>query len=188
MRLAAPLVTPAPGGGVAFAPDAEQDMSRWYVVNTRPHAEARAAFHLERQHYRVFLPRIARTVRHARKTRQVLAPLFPAYLFVNLDLSCEPWRSVNGTFGVARLLMEDETPRPVPRGVIEALRARMESCDDGLPVLRIGQAVRVCEGPFMDFVGTLERLDASGRVRVLLDMLGRSVAVTLQRGALASLA
>jgi transcriptional antiterminator RfaH len=157
------------------------------VVNTRPHAEARAAFHLQRQQYRIFLPRIARTVRHARRTQHVLAPLFPTYLFVNLDLSCEPWRSVNGTYGVARLLMEDEAPRPVPRGVIEMLQARMESGDDGLPVLRVGQAVRVCEGPFMDFVGTLERLDSSGRVRVLLDLLGRSVGVTLQRGALSSL-
>src|SRR5208283_4434114 len=74
---------------------------RWYVARTLPNREAGAASQLEAQGFRVFLPRIARTVRHARKMRRVRAPAFPAYLFVALDLNRDRWRSVNGTFGLA---------------------------------------------------------------------------------------
>jgi transcription antitermination factor NusG len=48
-----------------------------------------------------------------------------------------------------------------------------------------GQQVRILCGPFADFVGTLERLDAAGRVQVLLEMMGTAVPVALHRSALA---
>ena len=60
---------------------------RWYVVHTQPHAEKRAICHLERQGFFIFCPRMHKTVRHARKTTRVLAPMFPNYLFVRLDVS-----------------------------------------------------------------------------------------------------
>ena len=78
---------------------------RWYVVRTQPHREARAYYQLQNQNYQVFLPRFPKSRRHARKFDTVLAPLFPRYLFVGLDLTRHPWRSVNGTYGVEHLLM-----------------------------------------------------------------------------------
>ena len=51
-----------------------------------------------------------------------------------------------------------------------------------------GQAVRILTGPFADFVGTLDRLDANGRVRVLLDIMGSTVPVAVQRSILAAAA
>jgi len=159
---------------------------RWYVVHTQPHNEARAIANLERQGFRTFCPRVRKTVRHARKAVRTLAPLFPNYLFVELDMARDPWRSVNGTYGVVRLIMQGDVPQPVPRGIVEALQARMT--DDGVidwaPTLKIGQSVRISDGPFGEFVGTLEQLDSTGRVRVLLDMLGRSVSVALRSEAL----
>ena len=159
---------------------------RWYVVHTQPRAETRAVFHLERQGYRVFCPRYRKVVRHSRKRTSTLAPLFPSYLFLRLDVSRDQWRSVNGTRGVVRLIMQSEVPQPVPRGIVEALQARMsaDGAMDWTPTFKIGQAVRIADGPFADFVGTLERLDAAGRVRVLLDLLGRSVLVALRCEAL----
>jgi transcription antitermination factor NusG len=47
-----------------------------------------------------------------------------------------------------------------------------------------GQSVRILSGPFVDFVGTLELLDDAGRVRVLLEMMGTAVPVTLRRTAI----
>lgn len=157
---------------------------RWYVVHTQPGAEARAVAHLERQGYRTFHPRYRKTVRHARKCVSIMAPLFPSYVFLGLDRSCDRWRSVNGTRGVVRLLAHGDVPSPVPCGVVEALQDRMDAdgAIDFAPC--IGQAVRVIEGPFEDFVGVLERLDGAGRVCVLLDILGRAVSVTLRREAL----
>jgi len=159
---------------------------RWYVVQTLPRREASAQMQLEAQGFRTFLPRYAKTVRHARKLMTVSAPFFPRYLFVALDLGRNRWRSVNGTFGVARLLMGDEFPIPVQPGVIEGLIA---SCGaDGIVRLAdrlvIGQCVRVLTGPFADMIGKLARLDGAGRVQVLLRLLGGEVPVLLARAAL----
>lgn len=50
--------------------------------------------------------------------------------------------------------------------------------------LSAGQSVRILTGPFANLVGTLERLDDAGRVRVLLQMMGTAVPVALHRSAL----
>lgn len=163
------------------APGRNALCARWYVVHTQPSAEGRAIAHLERQAFTVFCPRYRKVVRHARKTASVLLPLFPSYLFVCLDLSRDRWRSINGTRGVARLIAHGDVPQPVLPGVVEALRSRASA--DGamnwVPSLRVGQAVRIAEGPFADLVGTLERLGAAGRVSMLLGLFGRSVPVRL---------
>lgn len=158
----------------------------WYVVNTQPRAENRAIYHLKTQGYSIFCPRYRRTVRHARQTKIVLAPLFPAYLFVHFDISRDRWRSINGTRGVVRLLVRDGNPQSIPDGIVPELMARTR--DDGsfdwTSTLKVGDAVRIADGPFAEFLGTLEYLDAAGRVRVLLELLGRSVSVALRSEAL----
>lgn len=158
----------------------------WYVVNTQPRAESRAKHHLELQGFGVFCPRYRKTVRHARKTKSAFAPLFPNYLFVRLDLSRDQWRSVNGTRGVIRLLMQDGAPQAVPNGVVGNLQAktRADGTFDWTSTLEIGGTVRIADGPFAELLGTLEYLDAAGRVRVLLELLGRSVSVGLRSEAL----
>jgi transcription elongation factor/antiterminator RfaH len=155
---------------------------RWYVVHTLPLSEARAQAQLENQEFLTFLPKRRKTVRHARKLTGVLAPFFPRYLFVVLDLARDQWRSVNGTFGVARLVMQGDQPAPVPHGVVEALFASADDC--GLLQLRqnfkVGAPVRLATGPFAERLAILDRLDDSGRIRVLLDLLGRQVFVSTE--------
>lgn len=168
----------------------QPDNARWYVVQTKPFAENRAIIHLERQGHWLFCPRYRKTIRHARKKKNLFAPLFPNYLFVQMDLARDHWRSVNGTRGVARLLTQGDNPQPVPHGIVESLQAQSDG--DGVidwrPSLHIGQTIQIMEGPFTDFVGRLERLDNAGRVRVLLDILGRPVPVNLPREAIISAA
>ncbi len=112
-----------------------------------------------------------------------MAPFFPRYLFVLLDLSRQQWRSVNGTFGVSSLVMAGDLPCPVPAGIIESMLACADA--DGIlrvqPDLKIGAAVRVAAGPFSEQLGILDGLDDKGRVRVLLDILGRKVPVHLAK-------
>jgi transcription elongation factor/antiterminator RfaH len=156
--------------------------ARWYAAHTQPRAESRAVYNLEMQGFRVLCPRFRKTVRHARKAKVVLAPLFPNYLFVHFDLSRDRWRSVNGTRGVVHLLMLGGMPQSVPNDFVDGVRARMraDGSVDWRPTLSVGDAVRIADGPFAAFLGTLEYLDAAGRVRVLLDLLGRSVPVHLR--------
>jgi transcription elongation factor/antiterminator RfaH len=158
---------------------------RWYAVQCLSHRESMASAHLQNQNLRVFLPRRQKTRRHARKIDVVLAPFFPGYLFVQLDLTRDQWRSVNGTYGVGHLVMQGDAPAPAPRGVVEALR---DTCDEN-SVLRLpsdelkpGQSVRILTGAFADFVGEIDRLDDAGRVRVLLDIMGGGIPVVLPKG------
>ncbi|WP_407166024.1 transcription termination/antitermination protein NusG [Bradyrhizobium sp. ORS 111] len=161
--------------------DRSQVGSRWYVINSLPRREFRAERQLRNQRFDVFLPRRLKTVRHARKLTNVVAPFFPRYLFVELDLTRHPWRSINGTFGVAGLLMQGEVPQPVPRGVVEAMAGSVDA--RGLmsmeKALRVGSEVRIAAGPFAEQLGVLDRLDDAGRVRVLLKIMGGTVPVRL---------
>src|SRR5262249_2350796 len=124
---------------------------RWFVARVHPNRENSAQFNLEQLGFRSFAPRLRRTVRHARKLRTVLAPLFPGYVFLILDLSRDRWRAANSTFGVSSLIMGGEQPMPVPRGVVEALAMSEQSglirLDNDLEV---GQKVRIVSGPFAD--------------------------------------
>lgn len=162
---------------------ADNEHLRWYAVRTQPHRELRAKSQLENQAYEVFLPQCLKTVRHARKLTSLAAPFFPQYLFLRLDLTQDRWRSVNGTFGVASLVMRGEVPHPVPRGVVEAMIASVDA--KGFLCLQeslaTGARVRLTAGPFAEQLGVLERLDESGRVRVLLDIMGGTIPVELKR-------
>jgi transcriptional antiterminator RfaH len=161
---------------------------RWYVVRTQPHCEAKAERQLTNQNFRTFLPRFLKSRRHARKFETIRAPLFPGYLFVILDLARDRWRSVNGTYGVDRLLTQAGAPEPVPHGLVEQLLTAIDA--EGVVRLRSnlqdGQMVRVSAGPFADLVGRLQQLDDSGRVRILLEVLGGEVPVLLSQNCVVS--
>ena len=160
---------------------------RWFVARVLPHQENRAQFNLHRLGFRCFVPRLPCAIRHARRLRHILQPIFPGYIFIVIDLSKHRWRSINGTFGVASLIMGAERPLPVPQGVVEALVA---SCDSRGAVrfddsLEIGQKVRILSGPFAETLCRLAHLDDRGRVRVLIEIMGMEVAAQLDRSAIA---
>lgn len=155
---------------------------RWRLVRALTGREVFAGEHLERQGFRTFLPKQHKTVRHARKVRVTLGAYFPGYLFVEVDLARDRWRSINGTLGVAHLVGGAERPTPVPRGVVEALIAAAD--ERGVltgPPLKAGQKVRIVAGAFADKLAVIERLDEAGRVRVLLEIISGQVAVTVAR-------
>jgi transcription elongation factor/antiterminator RfaH len=137
--------------------------------------------HLENQGWQTFFPRIARSLRSGRRIRTELRPLFPGYIFVRLDIAHTPWRAIDGTVGVRKLVKHGETPAAVPRGVVEAIQAISQS--NGQLVftanLKPGDKIRFLTGPFADLIGTLERIDGKGRVLVLLELLGRAAHVAV---------
>jgi transcription elongation factor/antiterminator RfaH len=160
---------------------------RWYVARTLPQRELRAAQQLANQGFRSFVPRYLKNRRHARKVETVSVPLFPRYIFTVLDRGRDRWRSINGTFGVDRLLTHGGEPQPVPHGVVESL---IDAADTEGNIqfdfhLKEGQTVRVTAGPFADFVGELECLDDNGRVRVLLEIMGGKTRVALPQALVA---
>lgn len=158
------------------------------MAETQPRAEVPAQFNLERQGFDCFCPRFRKTRRHARRVDQVLAPVFPGYVFIRFDHRRDHWRAINGTTGIRRLIGNAQgIPHPVPSGAMAALLAR---CDSGvmqciMPSLEVGQKVKLANGPFMNVLATIDRLEDSGRVRVLLSLLGGQIPAQVARGDLA---
>ncbi len=155
----------------------------WYVAETCARMETQAQQHLERQGFVNFCPRFRKTRRHARRMEQVLAPVFPGYLFVRFDPQRDPWRSINGTTGVKRLIGgTGSRPRSMPAPAMQALLARCSGdVISGLfTALVPGQPVRMLSGPFANLLAQVEHCDERGRVRVLLDILGGAMPVTVR--------
>ncbi len=160
-----------------------QDGQRWYAVHCLPHKEAGAQMQLHNQNFRTFLPRIRKARRHARKIDTVLAPFFPRYLFIILDMERDRWCCVNSTIGVSRLVMQNERPQALPGGVVERFLTFADDAGllsfDKEGRLKIDQEVELLDGPFANQLGTIERLDSNERVRLLLDLMGQKVRVSV---------
>ncbi len=167
---------------VAAAPAA-----RWYAVQAQPRREMLAQTHLRNQHFAAFCPVRRKMKRIGRHIAPTFAPFFPGYLFVQLDLEHQRWRSVNGTIGVIRLVGSgtkgELRPTALPEGLIEHFQKI--SADMGELRLQVqltpGDAVRVTGGPFDQLCGTLESAGDLERVTILLEILSKQTRVRLSR-------
>ncbi|NQV82475.1 MAG: transcriptional activator RfaH [Rhodospirillales bacterium] len=156
-------------------------MFQWYAVNTHPNAEFKADAHLSRQGFETYLPQFSKSRRHARKVETVVAPFFPQYLFVGVDIYKSCWRAIKSTYGVRQLVGQGETPLPVPSTIIEDLRA-FEN-DKGLlnldqkPRYQNGDSVEFVAGPLLAHAGVFCGLDSDQRIIVLLNLMGRQIKI-----------
>lgn len=151
---------------------------RWYAVRTQPRADQRAETNLKRQGFETFTPRVARSVRHARRQEWRLSPLFPGYTFIRLDASRQRWRPVESTFGVANIVKVGDTPAPLPAGLVERMQALAGETGgmSGLAeAFAPGDRVRVMGGPFDNWIGDVLSLPARDRILLLISMATRDV-------------
>jgi transcriptional antiterminator RfaH len=152
----------------------------WVAVNTQPHRERIALDNLSRQEFNAYCPLMRKRVSHARRTRDVLRPLFPGYLFVRLD-SDTGWRPMLSTRGVRTLVRCGERPSFIANEFIDSLKSREIEGAIVRPAspYKIGQQVRMAGGAFDGLVATIVEMDEKDRLVVLMDMLNQSVNVKL---------
>lgn len=164
------------------------DGRRWYAVKSQPRKEELACSQLQRQGFSAFLPKVARVVSRPTRTQTVHAPFFPGYLFVNLDLGAERWRSVNGTIGVISLVAFGDRPAPAPVGLIESLVALASDTGEVRfdESFRRGDRVRIIGGALNGHVGAFDGKGANERVFILLQILSRETRVEIARSAIMS--
>lgn len=156
--------------------------TQWFAAGFKPTGYELAAHQLVRQGYEVFCPKLARHVRHARKTVRKLTPLFPGYLFVALDARQQRWRPIESTPGITRLVRFGDQPACLPAGIVETLQAM--SSDSGemaslAPDISIGDAVRIEGGAFDRWVGEVVKLAPPDRITLLIDIATRRVPITI---------
>lgn len=163
-----------------------RDDAAWFAAQLKPNSDAIAARNLARQGFEFFLPRMRRTGRGTERFKAARPLLFPGYVFVSANLVNGHWRAINSTQGITRLVGFNARPAPLPCGFVEALKERCDEdgCVRPIEDLAPGELARVTDGPFSDFVVTIESISHDQRLWVLFDLLGRQTRLALPREAL----
>lgn len=107
--------------------------------------------------------------------------IFPGYILVELVLDDDSWYVVRNTPGVTGFVGSGTKPTPLRDEEVNKIVKRMEAEAPKIKVnFKIDQKVRIVEGPFEDFMGTVDEIDLDrARVRVLVNFFGRETPVEL---------
>ena len=164
---------------------------RWYLAQCKPNAAQIAVRNLENQSFGTFLPLQEITKRKGKIFQRQIRPLFPGYLFVQIDPDQGPWRQVNSTRGVARLIRLGAEPSVVPNEIVEALMARCDkrsilrqTSEIQSSQLHSGIQAQVTQGPFSGFVATISDIEPNNRINILIKIMGQTTKVEISAGAL----
>jgi transcriptional antiterminator NusG len=168
---------------------------RWYVVHVYSGFEKKIAQQIKEQADQkgladqideVLVP--SEQVVEVRRGQKVNAEhkFFPGYVLVKMELSDEAWHLVKDTPKVTGFLGTKTRPSPISDTEAERiLKQTQEGVERPRPsvVFEVGEQVRVADGPFTSFNGTIEEVDEEkGRVKVSVSIFGRSTPVELEYG------
>ena len=150
-------------------------MNQWYLIQFKPNSHRLAERNLQRQGFETFLPMQKITRRKASRFVTDLKPLFPGYMFVSVNTELAPWRRINNTIGVSRLVSFDGKPKPLPLQLVSGLMLRCDTSGSLLSPksLSKGDSVEMLAGPFANFIATVDIIDPEQRIWVLMDFMGQ---------------
>jgi transcriptional antiterminator NusG len=178
---------------------------QWFVVHTysgyenkvKSNLESRiASMNMEDRIFECVIPMEDVVTLKNNKKVVVQQKVFPGYLLVRLDLDDDSWRVVRNTPGVTGFVGSGAKPTPLSRREVEnILQVKVEGPEGGAakksrPRLEWeeGETVRVKEGPFADFTGTIAEINEDQlRLKVLVNIFGRETPVELEFSQVAKL-
>lgn len=166
------------------------DGRAWYVIHSYSGYENKVKTNLEQriesmgmqdQIFEVIIPTEEEIEIHDGKRRTVERRVFPGYLLVHMIMDNDSWYVVRNTPGVTGFAGMGNDPTPLRDDEIDAIMRRIESQAPRVKVsFQTGQRVRIIDGPFTDFVGTVGDIYVDKtRVRVLVSFFGRETPVEL---------
>lgn len=195
MALAA--TTPGSAGGSAGGTTASQPGAkpkRWYVIHVYSGFEKKVAQQIREQAAQqgladrfdeILVP--TESVVEMRRGQKVNAEkkFFPGYVLVRMEMTDETWHLVRNTPKVTAFL-GGKVGRPLPISDAEANRI-VQQVQEGVErpkhsiTFEVGESVRVTDGPFTSFQGTVEEVDEEkGRIKVNVSIFGRPTPVDLE--------
>lgn len=164
----------------------------WYVVHTYSGFENRAKQNLEERikslgkekfFSSILVPTetVVELVKGKRKTSQ--RKIFPGYILVQMELNEETWHIVKETPKITGFAGDSKRPTPLSEKEVEDILAQMKegaSRAKSKMTFNVGDSVRVIDGPFVNFIGTIEEVKPEKRkLKVLVSIFGRATPVEL---------
>jgi transcriptional antiterminator NusG len=167
-----------------------EDGRAWYVVHCYSGYENKVRHNLEQRIetmgmkdkiFDVVVPTEEEIEVKEGKRRTVERRVFPGYILVNMVLSEESWYVVRNTPGVTGFVGMGNTPTPLRPEEVAQIVKRMEAEAPRIKVtFKSGERVRIVDGPFNDFRGTVSEIDMErAKVRVMVNFFGRETPVEL---------
>ncbi len=115
------------------------------------------------------------------KRRSIERRVFPGYILVDMKMDEDSWYVVRNTPGVTGFVGMGNDPTPLRPEEVKAIIDRMsESGPNYVVDFKVGQKIRIVDGPFNDFIGVVAALDPDkSKVRVMVNFFGRDTPVEL---------
>ncbi len=164
--------------------------ARWYVVHTASGHEARVSetlrqrvetMNLSGNVFELLIPTQDRVIIRGGKKTTVKEKIFPGYLIVKMILDDPTWLAVRTTAGVTGFVGTGNKPSPLSElEVANILKFISAPAPRFKTKFSVSEAIKIVDGPFSDFLGTISELDeARGKVKVLVSIFGRETPVEL---------
>jgi len=168
----------------------EEDGRAWYVIHCYSGYENKVRYNLEQRIesmnmkdyiFDVVVPTEEEIEVKEGKRRSVERRVFPGYILVNMLMTEESWYVVRNTPGVTSFVGMGNDPIPLRKDEVSSIVKRMEADAPRIKVtFRQGERVRIIDGPFNDFRGTVDEIDMErAKVRVMVNFFGRETPVEL---------
>lgn len=166
------------------------DMGKWYVLHSQTGHENRVMNNLEQRIqslgvedkiFEIIIPtREIVVVKKGKKSKQK-EKVFPGYIFVRMELNDQSWLVVRTTEGVTGFIGAGTKPTPISDKEVQAIMKFVEQEQPKFKAtFSIGEAVKITEGPFADFLGSVEAIDEEkGKITVLVSIFDRETPVEL---------
>jgi transcriptional antiterminator NusG len=162
----------------------------WFIVNAYSGHEKRVANqviqrtkanNLEDYITEVLVPTQNKIVVSEGKKRTVEEKIFPGYVLVKMIMNDKTWQIIRNTEGVTGFVGTERKPTPLSPEEVKSIMAFMKVEQPSYQAsFAVDDAVKVTDGPFKDFVGTISEINEDkGQVKVLLSVFGRETPVVL---------
>jgi len=172
------------------AAESEEDGRSWYVVHCYSGYENKVRHNLEQRIetmgmknmiFDIVVPTEEEIEVKEGKRRTVERRVFPGYILVNMIMTEESWYVVRNTPGVTGFVGMGNNPTPLRTEEVSQIIKRMEADAPRIKVtFKSGERVRIVDGPFNDFRGTVSDIDMErAKVRVMVNFFGRETPVEL---------
>lgn len=168
--------------------ETENKKAHWYVVHTYSGHENKVAetlkqraetLHLTDKIIAVLIPTQEKIQIRRGQRKTVNEKIFPGYMLVQMQLTDDSWLAVRTTQGVTGFVGVGSKPTPLPKHEVEAIKQYMtQSAPQYKADYSEGEAVRITDGPFNEFLGTVKSInEEKGKVEVLINVFGRETPV-----------